>query len=224
MKPWRVKEWIIAPKQSAEFVHRMEQVLSVYERPYDKHQPVVCLDESPRQLIEVKGLHQSDGTWLQDAEYIRRGVAEIYVAFEPLAGKRYVSIEADHTAKTWVKVVAALLDKEYRTCNKITLVEDNLTAHRPCTFYEVYEPQKAKAYLDKIEFVFTPKHGSWLDMAEIELSVLQRDCKGSFESKEKLKAHINQWQQRRNEKKVKANWQFTNKDARLKLRKLYPTT
>jgi hypothetical protein len=224
MKPWRVKEWIIPPKQSAAFVHQMEQVLSVYERPYNAMNPVVCLDESPRQLIEIKEERKEDGTLLQDSEYIRKGVAEMYMAFEPLAGNRWVSIEKDHTAKTWVKVVSSLLDEQYKNCSKITLVEDNLTAHRPCTFYEVYEPHKAKAYLDRIEFVFTPKHGSWLDMAEIELSVLQRDCKGSFESKEKLTAHISAWQQRRNEKGVKAAWQFTNKDARIKLAKLYPPT
>jgi hypothetical protein len=202
----------------------MEQVLSVYERPYDALQPVVCLDESPRQLIEIRQERKSDGTLVEDSEYIRKGVAEIYMAFEPLAGNRQVSIEENHTAKTWVKVVSGLLDKEYKNCTKMTLVEDNLTAHRPCTFYEVYEPQVAKAYLDRIEFVFTPKHGSWLDMAEIELSVLERDCKGSFENKEKLQRHINAWQQRRNEKEVKANWQFTNKDARVKLAKLYPPT
>lgn len=202
----------------------MEQVLSVYERPYDEANPVVCLDESPRQLIEIKEERKEGGTLLQDSEYIRKGVAEIYMAFEPLAGKRWVSIEENHTAKTWVKVVSSMLDGAYKDCSKITLVEDNLTAHRPCTFYEVYEPQVAKAYLDRIEFVFTPKHGSWLDMAEIELSVLERDCKGSFESKEKLAEHISAWQQRRNEKRVKANWQFTNKDARIKLAKLYPPT
>jgi hypothetical protein len=202
----------------------MEQVLSVYERPYNKMNPVVCLDESPRQLIEVKEERSESGTLLQDSEYIRKGVAEMYMVFEPLAGSRWVSIEENHTAKTWVKVVSSLLDEHYQNCNKITLVEDNLTAHRPCTFYEVYEPQTAKAYLDRIEFVFTPKHGSWLDMAEIELSVLERDCKGSFESKEKLTAHIGAWQQRRNEKGVKAAWQFTNKDARIKLARLYPPT
>jgi hypothetical protein len=202
----------------------MEQVLSVYERPYDALHPVVCLDESPRQLIEISQERKSDGTLMEDSEYIRKGVAEIYMAFEPLAGKRQVSIEENHTSKTWVKVLAGLLDGEYKNCTKMTLVEDNLTAHRPCTFYEVYVPQVAKAYLDRIEFVFTPKHGSWLDMAEIELSVLERDCKGSFASKEKLQEHINAWQQRRNEKEVKANWQFTNKDARVKLAKLYPPT
>lgn len=201
----------------------MEQVLSVYERPYDEQHPVVCLDESPRQLLEIKQEHKADGALLQDSEYIRRGVAELYMAFEPLAGKRWVSIEENHAAKTWVKVVASLLDNQYKDCSRITLVEDNLTAHRPCTFYELYEPAVAKAYLDRIEFVFTPKHGSWLDMAEIELSVLERDCKGSFESKEKLAAHLSAWQQRRNEKRVKAKWQFSSQDARIKLKKLYPT-
>jgi hypothetical protein len=201
----------------------MEEVLSVYERPYDERRPVVCLDESPRQLIEVRQERKADGALVQDSEYIRRGVAEIYMVFEPLAGKRYVSIEDNHAAKTWVKVVASLLDNQYKDCPGITLVEDNLTAHRPCTFYEVYEPQRAKAYLDRLEFVFTPKHGSWLDMAEIELSVLERDCKGSFESKEKLMEHLTHWQNQRNEKQVKANWQFTDKKARIRLRKLYPT-
>lgn len=201
----------------------MEEVLSVYERPYDERRPVVCLDESPRQLIEVRQQRKADGALVQDSEYIRRGVAEIYMVFEPLAGKRYVSLEDNHTAKTWVKVVAALLDNQYKDCPGITLVEDNLTAHRPCTFYEVYEPARAKAYLDRLEFVFTPKHGSWLDMAEIELSVLERDCKGSFESKEKLMQHLAHWQNQQNEKQVKANWQFTDKKARIRLRKLYPT-
>ncbi|MBD0366456.1 MAG: IS630 family transposase [Flavisolibacter sp.] len=218
-----MKQWVIPKGQSAEFVCRMEAVLSVYERRYEEQHPVICLDESPRQLIEVGQERKADGSLVQDSEYVRRGVAEMYMAFEPLAGKRYVRIEDNHTAKTWVKVVAALLDNEYKDCPTITLVEDNLTAHRPCTFYEVYEPATAKAYLDRIEFVFTPKHGSWLNMAEIELSVLERDCKGSFETKEKLLEHLHHWQQQRNEKQVKANWQFTDKEARIRLKKLYPT-
>jgi hypothetical protein len=155
---------------------------------------------------------------------MRKGVAEIYMAFEPLAAKRYVNIEGDHTAKTWVKVVADLLDSQYKDCSRMTLMEDNLSAHCPCTFYELYEPHKAKAYLERKEFVFNPTHGSWLDMAEIELSVLQRDCKGSFATNEQLREHIAAWQQRRNNKQVKTNWQFTNKQARIKLTKLYPTT
>ena len=218
-----MKQWVIPAKQSAEFVHRMEEVLGVYKRPYDRDHPVVCLDESPRQLIESKQERKKDGALLRDSEYIRKGVAEIYMAFEPLAGKRYVSLEDNHNAKTWVKVVAALLDNQYRDCSKLTLVEDNLSAHRPCTFYELYEPAVAKAYLNRIEFVFTPKHGSWLDMAEIELSVLDRDCKSSFESKEKLQAHLQAWQTRRNANKVKAAWHFTDNEARIKLKKFYPT-
>jgi hypothetical protein len=121
---------------------------------------------------------------LRDSEYFRKGVADLYKAFEPLAGKRYMSIEVNHTAKSWMKVVADLLNHQYKDCRRMTLMEDNLSAHRPCTFYEVYEPCRAKAYLDRIEFVFIPANGSWLDMVEIELSVLERDCKASFASKE----------------------------------------
>lgn len=202
----------------------MEQVLDVYQRPYDELHPVVCLDESPRQLIEIKEERKADGVLLRDSEYIRRGVAEIYMAFEPLAGKRYVSIEDNHNSHTWVKVVSDLLDNEYKDCLRMTLVEDNLSAHRPAAFYEVYTPEVARRYLDRIEFVFTPKHGSWLDMAEIELSVLERDCANSYATREALEKHLQAWQQRRNEKAVKANWQFTTADARIKLRKLYPTS
>jgi hypothetical protein len=122
-----------------------------------------------------------------------------------------------------VKALADLLDNNYKDCSRMTLVEDNLNAQRPCAFYELYEPHKAKAYLDRIEFIFTPANGSWLDMAEIELSVLERDCQAGFASKEQLQAHIAARQQRRNNKQVKANWQFTNKEARVKLSKLYPT-
>ena len=146
------------------------------------------------------------------------------MAFEPLAGKRYVSIEDNHNSHTWVKVVSDLLDNEYKDCLRMTLVEDNLSAHRPAAFYEVYTPEVARWYLDRIEFVFTPKHGSWLDMAEIELSVLERDCANSYATREALEKHLQAWQQRRNEKAVKANWQFTTADARIKLRKLYPTS
>lgn len=203
---------------------RMEKVLDVYQRPYDERYPVVCLDESPRQLVEIKEERKADGTLVRDSEYIRRGVADIYMVFEPLAGKRYVRIEDNHNSHTWVKVVAALLDDQYRSCVRMTLVEDNLSAHRPAAFYEIFPPEVARTYLERIEFVFTPAHGSWLDMAEIELSVLRRDCGESYATREALEQHIVAWQQRRNEKAVKANWQFTTADARVKLRKLYPTT
>ncbi|GAA4415381.1 hypothetical protein GCM10023187_45870 [Nibrella viscosa] len=202
----------------------MEQVLAVYERPYEQQYPVVCLDESPKQFLEVVEYRAADGTRLQDSEYIRHGVGEVYMAFEPLAGKRYVSIQDDHTARTWVGVIATLLDGPYRNCTRMTLVGDNLSAHKPSAFYANFTAEKAKAYLDRLEFVYTPKHGSWLDMAEIELSILQRDCLSRpMATKERLISEVAAWQERRNQQQAKANWQFTTKDARVKLHKLYPT-
>nr|WP_262890496.1 IS630 family transposase [Rhodocytophaga rosea] len=216
--------WVIPPKQSAGFVYQMEKVITVYERAYDEKQPVVTLDESPKQLIESKLFIGKDGIKYQDSIYTRHGVRDIYMVFELLAGKRYCFVEENHNRFTWVKIVSQLLDTIYKDCRKITLVEDNLSAHKPSAFYEVYQPEKAKAYLDRIEFVFTPTHGSWLNMAEIELSVLQRDCLDRHIATEaELIKQVKAWQESRNKKAVKANWQFTNEDARIKLKKLYPT-
>ena len=146
----------------------MEQVLTVYERPYNEWYPVVCVDESPKQLIEIVQYRSADGTRIEDSEYIRRGVGEIYMAFEPLAGQRFVNVKDDHKAITWVSILATLLDGPYAKCLKMTVVGDNLSAHKPSAFYTVFGAEQAKAYLDRLEFVYTPKHGSWLDMAEIE--------------------------------------------------------
>jgi hypothetical protein len=157
---------VIPPKQSADFVYHMEQVLAVYERPYDEQFPVVCVDESPKQLLEIKQYRAMDGTRIEDSEYIRHGVGEIYMAFEPLAGQRFVTVKDDHKAITWVSVLANLLDGPYVKCVKMTVVGDNLSAHKPSAFYTVFGSEKAKAYLDRLEFIYTPKHGSWLDMAE----------------------------------------------------------
>ena len=167
---------MIPPKQSADFVYHMEQVLAVYERPYDERFPVVCLDESPKQLIEITQYRLADGTRMEDSEYVRRGVGEIYMAFEPLAGQRFVAVKDDHKAVTWVDVVANLVDGPYADCLKMTLVGDNLSAHKPSAFYAVFDAEKAKAYLDRLEFIYTPKHGSWLDMAEIEPLGRPRVC------------------------------------------------
>lgn len=215
---------MIPPRQSADFVYHMEQVLAVYELPYDERFPVVCVDESPKQLIDIRHQRSTDGMRLEDSEYIRRGVGEIYMAFEPLAGQRFVAVKDDHRAITWVSVIANLLDGPYAKCLKMTVVGDNLSAHKPSAFYSVFSAEKAKDYLDRLAFVYTPKHGSWLDMAEIELSILQRDCLNRhIATKELLSAEINAWQAKRNAKQAKANWQFTTKDARIKLHKLYPT-
>jgi len=202
----------------------MEQVLTVYERPYNEWYPVVCVDESPKQLIEIVQYRSADGTRIEDSEYIRRGVGEIYMAFEPLAGQRFVNVKDDHKAITWVSILATLLDGPYAKCLKMTVVGDNLSAHKPSAFYTVFGAEQAKAYLDRLEFVYTPKHGSWLDMAEIELSILQRDCLNRhIATKELLIEEIRAWQKKRNAKQAKANWQFTTKDSRTKLHKLYPT-
>ncbi len=215
---------MIPPKQNAGFVYQMEKVITVYERPYNEKQPVVTLDESAKQLIESKHFIGRDGIKYQDSIYTRDGVRDIYMVFEPLTGKRYCFVEQNHNRFTWVKIISHLLDTIYKECGKITLVEDNLSAHKPSAFYEVYEPEKAKDYLDRIEFVFTPAHGSWLNMAEIELSVLQRDCLDRhIATQAELTRQVKAWQESRNKKEIKANWQFTNQEARIKLKKLYPT-
>jgi len=217
--------WVI-PEASPEFVCAMEQVLEVYEREYDELHPVVCLDESPKQLLEEKRLPQKsrDGTTLYDSEYIRRGLVQLYMLFEPLAGRREVLVKESNNRLEWARVVAHVVEELYPGADKITLVQDNLKAHKPAALYEVFEAERARAILRKVEFVFTPKHGSWLNMAEIELSVLKRQAlKGRIADKELLTEQVGQWQQKRNEKQVKANWQFKTKDARRKLKKLYPT-
>jgi transposase len=217
--------WVI-PEASAEFVCQMEQVLDVYQRPYDEQYPVVCLDESPKQLISESRapLKASNGVTLYDSEYLRHGVVQLYMLFEPLAGKRKVEVRDSNNRLEWAKIVADLVENQYATATKITLVQDNLKAHKPAAMYEVFEPARAKAILDKIEFVFTPKHGSWLNMAEIEFSVLKRQAiKNRIPDKETLEKKVNLWQEKRNQKQIKANWQFTTKDARVKLKKLYPT-
>lgn len=217
--------WVI-PEASPEFVCAMEQVLDVYQRPYDEQYPVVCLDESPKQLIREKRVpvQLGDGTTRYDSEYIREGVVQLYMVFEPLAGERRVHLRESNNRLEWAKLMADLVENQYAQATKVTLVQDNLKAHKPAALYEVYEPQRAKAILDKLEFVFTPKHGSWLNMAEIEFSVLTRQAiKGRIADKELLAEQLEAWQQKRNQKQVKANWQFKTKDARIKLKKLYPT-
>lgn len=217
--------WVI-PKASADFVCQMEQVLAVYQRPYDERHPVVCLDESPKQLIAESRLPITDshGATLYDSEYTRHGVVQLYMLFEPLAGKRVVEVRDSSNRLEWAKIVAELVEKHYADAAKVTLVQDNLKSHKPAAMYEVFEPARAKAILDKIEFVFTPKHGSWLNMAEIEFSVLKRQAIARrVADKATLTEQIDQWQMQRNQKHIKANWQFKANDARIKLKKLYPT-
>lgn len=217
---------MIPPEQNADFVCAMEQVLDVYKRPYDKDCPVVCLDESPRQLIAAtrKPIKKQNGETLHDYEYQRNGVCDIYMLFEPLGGRRHLRVTDTHNRLDWAAIVAELAGRIYPAAKKITLVQDNLSAHKPSALYELFEPQQARGILDKIEFVYTPKHGSWLNMAECELSVLARQCLSErIADKRTLTKKVKAWESQRNEKQTTTNWRFTTKDARIKLKKLYPT-
>lgn len=203
----------------------METVLTVYERPYDEQHPVVCLDEQPKELIaETRAPRQcSDGTVLYDYEYERRGTASIFMAFEPLDGKRFVSVHERHTHKEWASVVADIVEKRYPTAKHITLVMDNLSTHKPESLYKAFPAERARSIANKITILYTPKHGSWLNMAECELSVLTRV--GISHRVADIAALQNQctaFEVRRNAAGATADWQFTTHDARTKLKRLYP--
>ena len=204
----------------------MEKVLEVYKRPYDSSRPIVCMDESPKQLIgerktPIPAKPGSEERY--DYEYVRNGVCNIFMSNEPLAGKRYVKITERKTKQDWA-VFLEDIALQYPDAEKITLVMDNLETHKAGSLYEVYPAAKAKEIWDRFEFIYTPKHGSWLNMAEIELNVLMKQClSGRIADIETVKIQTQAWQTSRNNKNAKINWQFTNEDARIKLKKLYPT-
>jgi transposase len=205
----------------------MEKVLDVYKRAYNKLFPVICMDESPKQLIKEtrSPVAMKPGQdRKEDFEYERCGVVNIFLASEPLNGKRYVEVTERKTKNDWAKFIRDIADVWYKEAKKITLVMDNLATHTPAAFYEVFEPKEAKRILDRFEFVYTPKHGSWLNMAEIELNVLMGQCLSRrIDDIEIIKSEVAAWQKHRNNKVCKINWQFNCKDARIKLKKLYPT-
>ena len=204
----------------------MEKVLDIYKRPFDPEYPVVCMDESPKQLIaETRTpIPASSGQPVKhDYEYRRCGVCNIFIAYEPLAGKRIVKITERKTKKDWACFLKEIAD-QYEKAQKITLVMDNYTTHTPGALYETFSPDIAKGLWEKFQFVFTPKHGSWLNMAEIELNVISGQCLNRrIDDIEIVKKEVMAWQKFRNNKNAKVNWQFTTKDARIKLSKLYPT-
>jgi hypothetical protein len=214
--------------KSGEFVANMERVLDVYKRPYDASYPVICMDESPRQLIsEMRpSTPMKPGREARiDYEYIRRGVCNIFMANEPLNGKRYVEVTELKTRKEWALFVKRISDEWYPKAKKITLVMDNFKTHSAGSFYEVFAPAEAKRIWDRFEFIYTPKHGSWLNMAEIELNVLNGQCLSKhIDTIKKIKSEVLAWQINRNNMNKKINWQFTAKNARIKLKKLYPST
>jgi len=204
----------------------MEMVLSVYKRILDPRYPVVCMDESPRQLIAERKvpISASPGQPARhDYEYKRCGVCNIFLACEPLAGERMVKVTEKKTKQDWASFLEDIAT-QYEEAEKITLVMDNLNTHGPGSLYETFTPAQAKALWDRFEFVYTPKHGSWLNMAEIELNVLISQCLNRrIDDIEVVRKQAAAWQEHRNNKGAKVNWQFTTKDARVKLKRLYPT-
>ena len=204
----------------------MEMLLDVYKRPYNPLYPIICMDESPRQLIaETRTpIPASPGKLSKfDYEYRRCGTCNVFLACEPLAGKRMVKITKRRTKKDWAYFLENIAE-ENKDAIKITLVMDNLNTHNPGSLYETFPPEKAKAIWERFDFVYTPKHGSWLNMAEIELNVLTSQClKRRIDDIEIIRKEAQAWEKHRNNKNAKVNWQFTTKDARIKLTRLYPT-
>ena len=204
----------------------MEEVLAVYQRPYDSQHPVVCLDESPQQLIGTRRGSFTDQQGVEhiDFEYTREGTADLYMIVEPLGGRREVHVRARHTSQDWAAEVAYIVEEMYPTQEKITLIQDNLSAHKKAALYERFPPARARAIVEKLELVFTPKHGSWLNIAEIELSVLSRQALATrIASQAELEQLVTAWYEQRNTQSSTVDWQFTSQDARIKLKRLYPS-
>jgi len=221
------KQWCIPPQANAEFVWKMEDVLEVYKRPYDPQRPVVCLDETSKQLIgEVRTpVPAAPGQVAHyDCEYVRHGVANLFMMFEPLAGQRDVEVTDRRTKKDYAQRLRKLSDEVYPEAEVIVVVQDNLNTHSPASLYEAFEPAEAQRLANRFEFHYTPKHGSWLDMAEIELGILGRQCLSQrIDNMDELRRQTEAWEKRRDTAEVKVNWQFTTADARTKLKKLYPS-
>jgi hypothetical protein len=217
---------VIAPEANAEFVAAMEKVLDVYRRPYDASLPVVCMDETPRQLIRETRMPlpaRPNEPERHDYEYERCGVCNVFMACEPLAGKRLTKVTERKTKTDWAQFLQDVAG-HYANTKKITLVMDNLNTHNPGALYQAFPPDQAKALWDRFEFVYTPKHGSWLNVAEIELNVMIRQCLARrIDSVQEIQAAVLAWQNHRDQVQAKVNWRFTTKDARVKLKRLYPT-
>lgn len=204
----------------------MEDLLEVYHLPYNPNYPVVCMDESCKQLIgEVREpVRAAPGRPERiDDEYVRNGVAEIFMEVEPLAGRRHVAVTEHRTRKDWAIQIKEMLDERYPHATKVCLVMDNLNTHSIASLYETFPPEEARRLAGRLDIHYTPKHGSWLNMAEIELSVLQGQCLDRrIPTMAMLQSEVAAWERDRNNRPNKINWQFTTSDARIKLKRLYP--
>jgi hypothetical protein len=225
LKPWRVKSWCIG-QASAKYVAKLEDVLDVYQRPYDAQRPVVCVDESSKVLRATpRGSlpAQSGQPERQDYEYARTGVCNLFVTVEPLRGKRTVRVTHRRTGSDFAEQLRILVEEDYPQAQVIVLVTDNLNTHTPACLYERFAPAQARRIAAKLEWHYTPEHGSWLNIAECELSVLARQCLDQrIPDKVALEAAVAAWETRRNAAHVTVDWQFTTSDARIKLKRLYP--
>lgn len=227
LKPWLNKQWCIPPESHADFVYHMEDVIEVYTRPYDEHYPQVCLDEMSKQFISETRQPlpmqpgQSQG---YDYEYERQGTCNLFIACEPLVGKRYLQVSEHRTKEDFAHFLRQLVEEYYPKAEKIVLVMDNLNTHTLAALYDVFPPAQARRLVEKLELHYTPKHGSWLNMAEIELSVLSRQCLDRRIGKRvELEEEVAAWQSKRNGQTVRIQWRFTTADARIKLHRLYPS-
>lgn len=205
----------------------MEDILDIYKLPHDKNKPLICMDETSKQQVkEVRNPipMQAGKPERFDTEYERNGVSSVFMFFAPLDGWRHVEVTDRRTAKDWALQIKKLVDEYYPEAEVIRLVMDNLNTHTKASLYKTFEPEEANRIANKIEVHYTPKHGSWLNMAEIELSILSRQCLNRRISEQAiLKTEVLSWEKARNQIEAKMNWQFTTTDARIKLKKLYPT-
>jgi transposase len=226
LKPWLKEEWCIPPKQNAEFVYRMEDVLEVYQRPTDPRFPLICFDETPVQLVSETRQRipvKAGQPERYDYEYHREGTANLFLFFAPLQNWRHLKVTEHRTKTDWAMCIHDLVHLHFPGAERCVLVQDQLNTHTPAALYEVFEPAKARSILDRLEFHFTPKHGSWLNMAEIEFSVLSRQClSGHIPDLATLARETWAWEIERNTNGATVDWRFTTADARIKLKKLYP--
>jgi hypothetical protein len=220
------EQWCIPPQANAAFVWHMEDVLDVYTRPYDPRRPQVCLDETSRQLVaETRApLPLAPGQPARhDPEYERHGVVNLFMVTDPLRGWRAVRVSTRRTRIDWAHCVKELVEVHYPDAERIVLVMDQLNTHTPASLYETFPPAQAKRLADKLEIHYTPKHGSWLNMAEIELSILQRQCLSRrLGERATLDGEVAAWVRDRNAAGYTIDWRFTSDDARIKLKRLYP--
>jgi hypothetical protein len=226
LKPWLNKQWCI-PKVGADFVWRMEDILELYQQPYDAQIPVVCFDERPVQLISETRSPipaKSGSPQRYDYEYKREGTCNLFGFFQPQTGWRHLKVTQHRTSQDFALCMQYLVDVLFPVSDLIQVVLDNLNTHTPAALYQTFPPEEARRILNRLQFRYTPKHGSWLNMIELEFSVLSRQCLNRrIPSVEELNQEITAWEETRNRQQATVDWQFSAVDARVKLERLYPT-